>query len=386
MTFFLKRGWNEKPSQPKLNLNNDIAKKLDFYAPFGAMDRGGLDIVGNLSPVVTGTTPKGSKLGVVKDFTGDAYLNYGNNHNIGTGSLTVGVWFKTNQTSATSFINKSAASSASNRWIFGVSGAGDLSFAIDDGPNITAATPMIWGDNKWHFAVGVLKRGVGLYLYVDGVEVAFVSSVGFNDLTTNFILLIGKYQDSTGLTVGTVNQFIGQLSDPFISHEAFLVREIKSLYSNFYQIIEPRKQLIPTVGGTTAITGSGTLQSSPATLTGTGKRKVNGVGVLLSGNATLAGVGLRVVNSSGILQSGNASLTGFGLRKIQGVGALQSGNANITGIGLRTVNGIGALFSGSATITGNDKIISPTYEVINMPFTTEHVMSMPLSNDPTATH
>jgi len=213
----IKRRYNRKPKNPKLDKTNPIAKKFDFYAPFGSNDRGGRDIVGNLIPTVTGTSTKAGKLGISKDFSGDSYLNYGDQHDIGATGLTVGTWFKTSQSASSAFIGKSAESGDSARWSLGISGTGDISFFIDDGANYLASTPMTWDDDQWHLAIGVVDRDIQVVrLYIDGIRVASTAYTLTTDLQSNFILLTGKYQDAAGTGVGTLNQFEGQLSDQFI--------------------------------------------------------------------------------------------------------------------------------------------------------------------------
>ncbi len=111
-----------------------------------------------------------------------------------------------------------------------------------------------------------------------------------------------------------------------------------------------------------------------------------GSGVLISNPATIAGTGQRKIKATGALASNQALIVGAGKRKIIATGLLQSNNASILGAGIRTIKGAGALISGMASISGNNKQLSPSYEAMNMPLSISAVIAMRLSDAPTATN
>ena len=238
-----------KPSDVRLDLNNPIAQKFDFYIPLG--DKEGKDLVDGLSPVETGTSPVTETRGMVKDFTGTAYLNYGDVHDLGAGSITVGCWFRTATNGAQTFVNKAASDDVAGRWALNVGGGGNIQFFFDDGPsNYIPGITMVYGDNQWHFVVGVIDRvDQEVVLYLDGNQVSTVSYTGTTDHQTNFITVFGLFNNAAGTGVGTSQQFDGQMSDCFICHEVLNEAEIDSLYNDFYQVLEKRPQLLPLTTG-----------------------------------------------------------------------------------------------------------------------------------------
>jgi len=248
-----------KPSYiTKLDQSNSIAKKFAFYAPLGANDKGGFDIVGNLSPIEIGTSPVADTKSIVKDFTGTAYLNYGDVHDLGAGSITYGVWFKTATNAAQTFINKASTSNDAGRMALNVGGGGNIQFFFDDGAsNYIPGITMVYGDSQWHFLVGAIDRAAQeVVLYLDGNQVSTVAYTGTTDHQTNFITVVGLFNDSAGTGIGSTQQFDGQMENLFICHEALSEVEIHSLYNDFYQVLEPRTRFLPfTVGAAPAGVG-----------------------------------------------------------------------------------------------------------------------------------
>jgi len=237
-----------KPENIELNLSNPIARKFDFYVPNNQGGIAGKDIVGRLNPTVVNTSIVSSEIGKARLFSYPATLDFGDNHDIGTGSFSVGCWFKTTQSASSSLTTKSRAGDETGRWALNIGSGGDLQLFLDGGAsNYTAGTPMIWDDNKWHFVVGIIDRDSQVnYLYVDGAEVASVAHTLTTDYQTSNILILGEFGNSTGTAPNdNYQQFIGEKSDNFICHSALSKHEIKSLYDDFYQILQPRTQLLP---------------------------------------------------------------------------------------------------------------------------------------------
>jgi len=241
-----------KPESITLNLSNPIAKKFDFYIPHNQGSIAGKDIVGRLSPTVDNTSIVTSELGKVRDFTYPSTLDYDDNHDIGAGSFTVGCWFKTAQSVSASMITKSRAGAGDARWALNVGGGGDLQlFLLDSSAYYAGSSMTQWDDNEWHFVVGIIDRvEQNIYLYVDGIRVATTVYTSTNTLNNTDVLVIGEFGNPLGTAPhDAFQQFEGQLSDCFICHSALSKREIKSLYDDFYQILQPRIQLLPlTVG------------------------------------------------------------------------------------------------------------------------------------------
>ena len=241
----------KKPNSPvQLDKSNQIARKFDFYLPLGANDRNGLDVVGDLSPTVDGTDQAASTLGIVKEFTDPSTYDFGDVHDVGADDFTVGCWFKTTQSGAQSLATKARLGPQDHRWGLNVGGGGDLQFFIIDSSGYYCGSTMVWDDGEWHFVTATLARGVGLELYVDGVSVATLSYTGTTDLNCPDVMVVGEFGNPSGTAPHSgAQQYLGLMSDFFLCHSALSHVEVKSLYNNFYQIYQPRTQLLPLTTG-----------------------------------------------------------------------------------------------------------------------------------------
>ena len=261
-----------KPDNPVLNLSNPIAKKFDFYVPHNSGSIAGKDIVGKIDPTVTNTNIITSTLGKVRDFTYPAHLDYGDQHDIGAGNFSVGCWFRTTQNTSSSFITKAAANGDDFRWSLNIGGGGNLQlFIADTSTYFCGSAATQWDDDKWHFVVAVIDRiDQNLYLYVDGSRVATTVYTGTSTFNTSHVLIIGEFGNSTGSAPNdNFQQFLGELSDCFICHSALSKHEIKSLYDDFYQVLEKRTQLLPlTIPAVSGFKPAWAMASSRANLIG----------------------------------------------------------------------------------------------------------------------
>lgn len=229
----------------KLNQRNRIAQKFDFYVPL--CDGIYQDLVGGLEPsTITGTSRTfNPKAGKATELADTDHIIYGDVHDLGSESFTIGMWFRTTQNIGGGVISKASYSAANGRYGFYID-PGVIGFQFDDGANYPAEVSNSWNDDRWHFAVAVLDRvNTTNTLYINGIQQAqnsgFSSSYSWD---TAFDLILGAWGDTDGIGAHATYDYAGGLSDVFICHEALSAAEILSLYRDFGQIWEPILQPI----------------------------------------------------------------------------------------------------------------------------------------------
>jgi len=240
--------WKARPKNPKINKSNGIGRKVDFYAPLH--DAGVIDVSGKLSPSTTsGISLEGGSKGLATHFDANDYISYGDVHDIGLGSIFYGVWFKTVDTGNYNLISKSFYGSANNRFYLNFNG-GNLQAFVEHNTwpyDVSVTNAATVDDGEWHFALASLERGVGLTLYIDGVNVGFTANTNTDSNTSSgYHLLVGRYNDGADGTNPVAGDLIfeGEMSDMVLGHHSLNDVEARSLYNNFYQILQPRTQLI----------------------------------------------------------------------------------------------------------------------------------------------
>lgn len=110
---------------------------------------------------------------------------------------------------------------------------------------------------------------------------------------------------------------------------------------------------VPEVGG---ITGTGTLASGSAAVSGSGLSSSSGTGVLAAQASTVVGSGVSSSSGTGVLAAGASTLAGSGLVQWLATGALQAGSSTIVGAGLSSSSGTGVLQSQSSVVVGEGTV------------------------------
>jgi hypothetical protein len=179
----------------------------------------------------------GTDRGRALDFDGvDDYVDFGTRL-LTEATFSVSAWFRSGGDNGI-IVAKSRNVSAVNRWWIAVNQnpstggdqAGNLYIAGTNsvGSGVTAAASVGANDNRWHQVVGVWQN-TSMYLFFDGTNVASNLSIRANQLS-QFNLLIGKYNDSSGGATGNTGNLQGQLDDIRIYNRALSPSEIKQLY------------------------------------------------------------------------------------------------------------------------------------------------------------
>jgi hypothetical protein len=184
----------------------------------------------------TDWVPSGGKLALDFDGVND-YVDFGTRL-LTEATFSVSSWFRSGGDNGI-IVAKSRNNAAVNRWWIAVNQnpstggdqAGNLYIAGTDslGAGVTAAASVGANDNRWHQVVGVWQN-TSMYLFFDGTNVASNLSIRENQ-SSQFNLLIGRYNDSSGGTTGDIGNLQGQLDDVRIYSRALTPSEIQLLYT-----------------------------------------------------------------------------------------------------------------------------------------------------------
>ncbi|KKL75968.1 hypothetical protein LCGC14_2049590 [marine sediment metagenome] len=154
-------------------------------------------------------------------------------------SLTVEVWFTGNTTSGEvqGLVCKSKFAGADDRWAMAF-GSGTI-YAQVQLPGINTNSPIsetAYIDGGLHQAVGVWDRAGDLVLHMDGSSAKGtpidISSAAASDINSTYDVLIGSYNESTGIGPRANSNFHGEILSVRIWRRALSVGEILELYIN----------------------------------------------------------------------------------------------------------------------------------------------------------
>jgi len=247
-----------RPSSPEVS-QQGLGAKVDMYVPLSNGIRN--DVARGLRTTEDSQTLVTGARGTVTNSTASTFTNYGDVHDVGNKSFFFSIWVKTTQNANGGIVAKSFYGVASNRVYLALVNSGNLlEFAVVDDLGNTYKANAIWStvtNGQWHQVTCVINRGVDLKLYVDAGLLTTTAFTASYNIQSDYALLLGGYNDaSDGTTAHTGQwQFTGELSDFILGHHALTNTEVKELYDNFYQILTPITQYIPTfipaVGGAT---------------------------------------------------------------------------------------------------------------------------------------
>ncbi len=111
----------------------------------------------------------------------------------------------------------------------------------------------------------------------------------------------------------------------------------------------------PTVEASTDVTGTGTLTSAAAEISGVGISSSSGTGIFLAQAASIVGIGEVTdtgVTGQGAIAAQAAQVSGTGLSASSGTGTLTAQAAELTGVGIGESSGAGTLTAQDAAILG----------------------------------
>ena len=129
------------------------------------------------------------------DFDGtDACINCGDIEMDGFTGLTVEAWYKSDTTSGNRRIVSKDQQGVQGAWILWIKSS-DLYWQTHDGSSFKEAAYTSYSeDTNWHHVVGTLRDGTNT-LYLDGIAVASIGSVGAIDDADNEEIVIGADSD-----------------------------------------------------------------------------------------------------------------------------------------------------------------------------------------------
>ena len=278
--FPVKRRWTKLPPNPVINKGNAIGRKIDLYLPLH--DLAARDIAGGLVPATTGTSTVGSERGLVTHFDDGDYLDFGDVHDLGSESMFFGCWYKTTQSTDFTLMAKAFYGFVIPRFFISTT-AGNFQIRCHTtagGNKVFVDTTGTRNDGKWHFITGVADNlQKEIRLYIDGVNLGSTAlDNSYSSEDSGYHLFIGRYNDEIDGTNPhtTFSKYTGDMSDLIMGHHALNDAEVMSLHKDFYQILQPRTQLLPL---TQAAVGGGRIMGSLADKGG------------LAGHGGIAGIG-----------------------------------------------------------------------------------------------
>jgi hypothetical protein len=202
--------------------------------------------IDGLSPTVNGAP---ASAGIVADGNGRASLgncltfdgsndnlNFGDNYDAGTGSLTLAVWFKSTASTEQNIIGKrNDYYETDDGYELGITSSGNIRYFFGDGAASSSGmtSGVDYSDGNWHHACVSIQRGTSATLYLDGKSggtFSVANVTGDNNAGTN--LYIGG-----GSTGGTFVPFNGQADEAMIFHRALTASEVRALYSQGAEFI-----------------------------------------------------------------------------------------------------------------------------------------------------
>jgi hypothetical protein len=158
----------------------------------------------------------------------DSYVDFGNKYNMGSGDLSVEVWFKTSVSGQfMSLVNKRRTGAQEVGYRIVVTDGNKINAELNDGNGTVAASGQLPNDGNWHQVVAVYDRDNWLCFYVDGLLAGTVNiSAKTGNIVTDCNLTLGS-QEGEGMF------FNGSLSEVRIYDRALSKEEITSNYDEF---------------------------------------------------------------------------------------------------------------------------------------------------------
>lgn len=165
-----------------------------------------------------------------------SYINCGNGSSLDiTGAITIEIWVKSLENSATLFqgiVAKSNLNGAELGWL--ISKRIDNKFYFQTTPNyprldLTTYSNIAYTDNSWHHIVGVRQLDGTNFIYMDGTK-QIASRTGSTIVSVNYPLVIGTGYSDLPLNNTYLQIFNGTIDDVRIYNRALSAQEIKRHY------------------------------------------------------------------------------------------------------------------------------------------------------------
>jgi len=207
----------------------------------------------------------------------------------------------------------------------------------------SSSTPTL--SNAWSLIHSVYN-GSTLKGYMNGVEVCSVAATSLQNASVDYWI---GHDNAT--------YWRGDLAQIGFYATALSADQIATIYANetdagFWVVTENT--------GTSGSTGTGTLTSAAATISGSGTQTLDGTGAASGPAATVSGSGIVGKTGTGALTPPAATLAGVGAQTVSGSGAISSPAATISGDGVGSVpvNGTGALEAPMPLLSASGEIES----------------------------
>jgi prepilin-type N-terminal cleavage/methylation domain-containing protein len=197
---------------------------LDTCSGTSAVDTSGYNNNGTLTLSPTWSTDTASGVGCSLDFDGTNYVNIADKDtlDIGTGSMTWSLWYKTSSTAAATFLRKADTSAGVNGIaLTQIVTSGKVRCNVNNTTLITTTSG--YADGNWHNLVCVLDRNTDtLTLYIDGKK----------QVSGSTATIAGVDLNSTGvLRAPTTTYLIGSLDNIHIYASALTAQEVGKTYA-----------------------------------------------------------------------------------------------------------------------------------------------------------
>lgn len=225
-------------------LDSSWTPKWSSLTAYWQMNGNWTDIRNNRSVTVVGTPSftSAAKLGPnASSFDGvDDYLNFGDQFDLGTGSLSMTVWIKTTDTNF-NVLSKSVASGDNRRWFlgFGTKDCGDGQSGLWGAIHCPAAGPLCspsvtgMNDGQWHQVAMVIDRTDRFKIFVDGILRSSISITSCNgsSIDSPFAAYFGNYGNPSGSAPQSTGLLTGSIDDLAIWSAALTDSEVATIYA-----------------------------------------------------------------------------------------------------------------------------------------------------------
>lgn len=204
------------------------------------LDGNANDVNGNNNGILMNNpTASADRFGVAaKAYTFNGTNQYMATENSYTGpsNFTISLWFKTTTTTGGKLIgfgNSQTGSSGSyDRHIY-MNNVGQVYFGVYPGMVKTINSTASYNDGQWHLATATLSStaGVGMRLYIDGVQVAADATTTTAQAYTGYWRVV--WDNMSGWpSPPTATYYDGQLDDILIYHRALSAAEVNTIYKS----------------------------------------------------------------------------------------------------------------------------------------------------------
>lgn len=192
---------------------------------------------------VSGATKQSQYRGKYLNFDGtNDYINFNDNFDMGLDDISITMRFRTTDSSFSLFA-KSLYGSAANRYYILAEASGAIYMALSATAFPITTNPITgYNDGEWHDLVAIWDRDINMDLWIDKVNIrqASISAASAYDIQSNYISLIGAYNDAAGTGVhGSFGYLNGDIDDFRFYRRVLTEQEIIEIADNPFQDLLP---------------------------------------------------------------------------------------------------------------------------------------------------